>query len=110
MAKTHTTKPTTDALEILNRRIPSTPEMERLLEVERLNTEIGQKIFDLRKKTGLTQKQLAEETGTTQSVISELEDANYEGNSVVMLASVFHALGRRIEIKVVAPKRKLQPA
>ncbi len=88
-----------------------TPEMERFLEIERINTEVGQKIYDLRKKAGLTQKELAEKIGRSQSVISELEDANYEGNSLEMLASVFHALGRRMDIKVVTPRRKqLAPA
>lgn len=102
---------TTDTLEILNRRIPTTPEMERLMEVERLNTEVGQKIFDLRKKAGLTQKQLADKIGITQSVISELEDADYGGNSVEMLSRVFHALGGRLEFKVVTNiRRKLQTA
>ena len=81
------------------------------MEIERINTEVGQKIFDLRKKAGLTQKQLADKIGTTQSVISELEDADYGGNSVEMLASVFHALGKRIEFRVgPVPRRKLQPA
>ncbi len=31
---------------------------------------------------GLTQAQLAERVGTTQSVISDLEDAEYEGHSI----------------------------
>jgi ribosome-binding protein aMBF1 (putative translation factor) len=102
---------TADALKILDRRIPSTPVMERLMEIERINTEVGQKIYDMRKKAGLTQKQLAEKIGTTQSVISELEDADYSGNSVEMLTSVFHALGGRLKFKVeTAPRRKLQPA
>ncbi|HRP06076.1 MAG TPA: helix-turn-helix transcriptional regulator [Opitutaceae bacterium] len=101
----------TDALKVLDRRIPMTLEMERLLEVERINTEAGQKIYELRKKAGLTQRELAEKIGRSQSVISELEDANYDGNSLEMLASVFHALGCRMDIKVVTPRRKqLEPA
>ena len=110
---TNNTK-TTDALAILNRRVPLTPEMERLLEIERVNADVGQKIYDLRKKAGLTQKQLADKIGTSQSVISELEDASYEGNSLEMLTGVFLALGRRMNISIVSPRthrrRQLQPA
>jgi len=103
----------TDALEVLDRHVPMTLEMVRLLEIERVNTDVGQKIFDLRKKAGLTQKQLADKIGTSQSVISELEDANYEGNSLEMLTGVFLALGHRMNITIVGPRperrKQLQP-
>lgn len=111
MTKTEQSKGTTNALEILDRRIPTTPDMERLIELERVNTEVGQRIYELRKKMGLTQKQLADKVGTTQSVISELEDADYGGNSVAMLTNIAQALGGHLKIDVVMKRRrKLQPA
>ncbi len=50
---------------------------------------------------GLTQAKLAELVGTTQSVISRLEDADYEGHSLSMLQRVAEALHRRIDIRFV---------
>ena len=41
-----------------------------------------------RTEAGLSQKELAEMIGTTQSVISRLEDADYEGHSLSMLSRI----------------------
>ena len=94
-------KATTDAVEILKRTSgidPATdPEMIQIAEDFR----IAQMIFDSRKKAGLTQKQLAEKVGTTQSVISQLEDAEYGGHSLSMLRRVAAALGSHVEVRLV---------
>ena len=49
----------------------------------------------------MTQKQLAELVGTTQSVISRLEDADYEGHSLSMVNRIAKALDRRLIIQLV---------
>ena len=100
-------KPTTDAIEIIHRRyFEGKPEMMALLEEERANLDIACKIYDLRNKAGLTQKQLARLVGTTASVISRLEDADYEGHSLSMLRRVAAALDKRVEIRFVPVRRK----
>lgn len=38
---------------------------------------------------------------TTQSVISRLEDANYEGHSLSMLGRIANALNRKVKIDLV---------
>ena len=48
--------------------------------------------------------------GTTQSVISRLEDADYEGHSLAMLNRIAAAVERRVEIRFVRRKQPLQPA
>jgi DNA-binding transcriptional regulator YiaG len=55
------------------------------LETARLNAMIARDIYTLRKKARLTQEQLAQLVGTTGSVISRLEDDDYEGHSLKML-------------------------
>lgn len=62
---------------------------------------VAQLIYDARTEAGITQKQLAETIGTTQSVISQLEDADYEGHSLSMLRKVAAALGRKVELRFV---------
>ena len=63
---------------------------------------VAQMVFDARQAAGLTQQELAEAIGTTQSVISKLEDAEYESHSLSMLRRVAQALGHHVEIRLVA--------
>ncbi len=103
-------KTTTDALKILKQLAVKEPAMQQLFEEEVANREVGQKIYQLREKAGLSQTALARRVGTTQSVISRLEDADYEGHSLAMLNRIAAALQRRVEIRFVPRKRRLQAA
>jgi ribosome-binding protein aMBF1 (putative translation factor) len=95
-------KITTDALEILhNRFFKDNPKAQKQLIIERQKAEIASEIYILREQAGLTQKQLAKRIGTTQSVISRLEDADYRGHSLEMLRRIAAALNCRIEIRIV---------
>jgi ribosome-binding protein aMBF1 (putative translation factor) len=99
-------RPTTDAVEILHRRFfKGQPERLKALEEARADDEVARKIFELRKKAGLTQAQLAKMIGTTASVISRLEDADYEGHSLAMLRRIAAALDKRVEIRFVPIRR-----
>ena len=86
------------------------PERLASLEEERANLDIACKIYDLRTKAGLTQRELARLVGTTASVISRLEDADYEGHSLSMLRRIAAALDKRVEIRFVPAKRKARLA
>lgn len=57
---------------------------------------LGQLIYDLRTEAGLTQRALAERMGTTQSVISRLEEGGGARNRIDTLARVATALGRHL--------------
>jgi ribosome-binding protein aMBF1 (putative translation factor) len=92
---------TTDGLEILHRRfLQNKPESQSLLNEISLNARVAQMIYTARKEKGLTQKQLAEIVGTTQSVIARIEDVNYEGHSLSLLQRISQALGQRLEIDI----------
>jgi transcriptional regulator with XRE-family HTH domain len=100
----------TNAVESLHQRyIGDGPERRVSLETERVNAEVAQAIYDLRKEAGLTQKELADLIGTTQSVISRLEDADYEGHSLSMLSRIAGHLNRRLIIKMVPPSARQSP-
>ncbi|HKP75372.1 MAG TPA: XRE family transcriptional regulator [Longimicrobiaceae bacterium] len=96
-----------DAADILRRRYVG-DDVQRAAEVERerMNAEVAQLIYDRRVAAGLTQKELARLVGTTQSVISRLEDADYEGHSLTMLQRVAAALGQRITIDMAPAQRR----
>ena len=100
-------KPTTDAVEIVHRRyFEGKPEMLAALEEARANDEVARKIYELRTKAGLTQRQLAKLVGTSASVICLLEDADYEGHSLSMLRRIATAVNRRVEIRFVPVRSK----
>lgn len=57
---------------------------------------LGQLIYDLRTGAGLSQRELASRMGTTQSVISRLEEGGGARNRIDTLARVATALGRHL--------------
>ena len=100
-------KPTTDGVEIMHRLFfEGKPEMIALLEEERANADVAQLIYDLRQEAGLTQQELADMIGTSRTVITRLEDADYEGHSLSMLRRIAAAFDRkvRIEFDPIIPK------
>ena len=79
----HKRKKTSDALTILHDRYIK-GDVDRLaaIEAEREKIKIAEQVYALRKQRDLTQKQLAEIMGTTQSVISRLENTDYESERI----------------------------
>ena len=99
------TRKTSDAVAILDRMAGDSPELRRLTEQARVNAAVAQLIYEARNKAGLSQAELAERIGTRQSVISRLEDADYEGHSLSVLHRIAVALGQCIEIRFLAPQK-----
>jgi ribosome-binding protein aMBF1 (putative translation factor) len=73
--------------------------MRRLIVVEEVNCQVGQLVYDARTSAALTQGQLARKIGTTQSVISRIEDADYYGHSLQMLRRVADALDLKLDVR-----------
>ena len=103
---TKRTRRTSDGMAILDLIAGNDPEMQALIDEETENLRIAKNICELRTKAGLSQAELAKRIGTTQSVISRLEDADYEGHSLPMLQRVAAALNKRIELRWVPLRRK----
>jgi len=100
-----TQKRTSDALVLLDKLTGNSPEMADLIEQERANLDIARKIYELRTKAGFSQAELAKRIGTTQSVISRLEDADYDGHSLALLRRIASALEKRVEIRFVSSRK-----
>lgn len=102
MRRNRTMAKTSDAVEILKRKTgidpDADPEMLQIAEDYR----VAQMIYDARHSAGLTQQELADAIGTTQSVISQLEDADYEGHSLSMLRRIAAALHLKLRVELVA--------
>lgn len=63
--------------------------------------DIAFQMYDLRKKIGITQTQLAKLVGTRQSNIARIESADYTGYTLKTLEKVANALKARLEIRII---------
>jgi len=91
-----------------NRYVGKDKKKAEAFEAELANADVARKIYDLRTRAGLTQSDLAKLVRTTASVISRLEDADYEGHSLAMLRRIAAALNKRVEIRFVNLKEATQ--
>jgi ribosome-binding protein aMBF1 (putative translation factor) len=95
-------KPPRDALDLLyDEFIGNDPERISSYQEERIKAEIARQVYDLRDQAGLSQKSLAALVGTTETVIDDLEEADYEGDALSMLIRIATALRKRIDIRFV---------
>ncbi len=92
---------TSDAAEILDMEFGNDPGYQELRAQERVKSQAAQAVCDARIAAGLTQTQLARLAGTTQSVISRLEDGDYDRHSLAMLERIAAALHRRVEVRFI---------
>lgn len=93
-----------------SRYVKGNPAKEKIIQDELVNLDIAQQIYDLRQEAGLKQSELAAMIGTTASVISRLEDADYNGHSLTMLRRIATALGKRVVVKIIDRKQDLRSA
>jgi ribosome-binding protein aMBF1 (putative translation factor) len=92
---------TSDGLTILDSIAGKDAKMLALIEEEAGKLRIAKAIYDLRTRAGLSQTALAKRIGTTQSVISRLEDADYDGHSLEILQRIGKATNNRVEVRFV---------
>lgn len=102
-------KTTTDAVKILHEEfVKGDPEMERLVEEERVKLTVGLEVHRLRTDRGLSHAELAELTGIAAETIEDLEEADLEGDSLVLLGRIANALGKEVHI-VISDKTSIVP-
>lgn len=84
------------------------PEMIKLFEEEEIKLDIAQHIYDLRNSTGQTQEEFGELVGIDPLIIDDLEESDYKGDSLVVLAHIEKALRRHVEAPI-KPAETLYP-
>ena len=70
--------------------------------------QIGQKLYNLRTKAKLTQRELAYKINTSASNISRIETANYNGDGSKILKSVTAVLNKTVKSAKIRLVRKQQ--
>jgi ribosome-binding protein aMBF1 (putative translation factor) len=91
---------TANALEIIRQETGVDARTNPDVQAFRRPFEVAQMIYDARTAAGLTQQQLAERIGTQQPVISQLESADYEGQSLTMLERIAEALDLEVQLRL----------
>lgn len=94
-----------DAQPLMDEWLRGDPEFRALVEEARVTAQVAQLVYDARHKAGLTQRQLADLVGTTQSVIARLENDDYDGHSLAMLRRIADATGLALEVRLVPHRR-----
>lgn len=86
-----------NALEIFRQRAKKNPSLEAAYIEEKKKYHIACKIRECRIRKKLTQKGLATLIGTTQSVISRLENAEYTSHSLNILKKISEATNEPLD-------------
>jgi ribosome-binding protein aMBF1 (putative translation factor) len=96
-----------DAFELIYRRyIKDDPARVSSFQEEMTKAEIAREIYDLRGQANLSRSRLADLVGTTESVIEDIEEADYEGDFLAMASKIATALHRRVEVRLVPVEGK----
>jgi DNA-binding XRE family transcriptional regulator len=102
---------TRDAVDIIKKRFyRNKPERLADLEEARATAAVARELYALRARAGLTQAELARLVGTSRTVISRLENDDYQGHSLAMLRRIARALDMRVEVRFVPASRKRRSA
>ena len=95
---------TTDALKILDKKLPLNAEEWTQIEEGMEKDKIAMQIYTLRREKGLTQQQLAEKAGTTQSRISKIENDDFEGYTLSFLKRIAQAMDCQVDVTIRQPR------
>lgn len=74
------------------------PKFAALLEQAREGARVSRQVYELRTRAGLSQAELARLVNTSPSVISRIEDDDYDRHSLTMLRRVAAALGFEVSV------------
>ena len=95
-------KKTKDAVSILHHRyIQGDKAKLKAIADEKEALNIASQIHELRTQKGLSQTELAKKIGTTQSVISRLENTDYKCENLSTLQKIAAVLHCRLEVKFI---------
>jgi ribosome-binding protein aMBF1 (putative translation factor) len=94
---------TRDFAEVIQRKLEDDPDLAEAVEAESFNADVAMKVYKARTAAGLSQQELAKRIGTQQSVISRIEDADYDGHSLGLLKRIANALGLTLRVELCGP-------
>ena len=100
--------PTLDTSNIKNSLFDENPKMLEEFKEEEIKLDIAEHVYYLRDSTGQTQEEFGELVGIDPVIIDALEESDYEGDSLAILAHIEKALRRHVEAPI-KPGETLYP-
>jgi len=91
----------------LEEKIRSKPILKQELDKVDRAVEIAYQIYTLRKKKGLTQSELAQAIGVSQSNIARIESADYNHYTMTTLYKVAKGLGADLNVFINSPEQTI---
>lgn len=92
-------KRTKNFADVIRAKLAADPRLADNVKQAAFNSDVAQKVRELRAASGLTQKQLAQKVGTSQSVISRIEDDDYDGHSLGLLRRIADAVDKLLRVE-----------
>lgn len=92
---------------IVRGRMASSQTYRRVFLETQRQIDLAVLVREMREAADLTQRELAERIGTTQSVIARLEDAEYSGHSLPLLKRIAAACNVDLTLHAEGPGLKL---
>ena len=92
--------------EAWRKRLLANPETEALYHEEAAKKELWMQLVEARHDAGLTQVQMAERLGVTQTQVARIEKAGYDAYSLNTLRRYVAALGEGYELEVRIRRRE----
>lgn len=84
--------------DVIRAELAADGELALAVEEEAIHADIARAVYRLRTEAGLTQTELAREIGSHQTVISRVEDADYDGHSLAIIIKIAFALNKRVDV------------
>ncbi|MEE9129173.1 MAG: helix-turn-helix transcriptional regulator [Phycisphaerales bacterium] len=92
---------TRDATKILERMVGDDSELLLQIALSDIAAGISEQLYEARTERNLTQNELAEMVGTSQSAVARVENADYDGHSIRTLARIACALKLRLQVNFI---------
>ena len=93
-------EPTLDTRNMKNNLFDENPKMLEEFEEEEIKLDIAEHVYYLRDSTGQTQEGFGELVGIDPVIIDDLEESDYEGDSLAVLAHIEKSLRRHVEAPI----------
>ena len=93
----------------LDRLVHHSPEFQAKVEEGMAAINVAQDLVSLREARGLSQRQLAEQLGVTQSAIAQLESAEPRNLELLTLVRAATALGGRVDVSIRMRSSRRRP-
>jgi ribosome-binding protein aMBF1 (putative translation factor) len=89
--------------DVIRDKLAADPALASEVREAACHAEIARHVYKLRTDANLSQKELADRIGTQQSVISRIEDDDYDGHSLSLLLRIAFEFGRELKITFAEP-------